>query len=101
MTSKIKEIRGRDILDSRGNPTVEVEVLTESGFGRADVPSGASTGSNEAWEKRGGDKGRYDGKGVLKAVEAVNTIIKKGIRGMDKLFIYPNYVIELRVGGHL
>jgi enolase len=63
MTSEIKEIKGREILDSRGNPTVEVEVLTESGFGRAEVPSGASTGSNEAWEKRDGDKGRYGGKG--------------------------------------
>lgn len=77
MTSTIKQIKGREILDSRGNPMVEVEVLTESGFGRASVPSRAPTGSNEAWEKRDGDKGRYGGKGVLKAVEIVNTVIKK------------------------
>nr|QNO54326.1 enolase [Methanosarcinales archaeon ANME-1 ERB7] len=85
MTSKIKEIKGREILDSRGNPTVEVEVLTESGFGRAGVPSGASTGSNEAWEKRDGNKGRYGGKGVREAVEVVNTAIKKELVGMDVL----------------
>ncbi|HID20683.1 MAG TPA: phosphopyruvate hydratase [Methanophagales archaeon] len=81
----IKEIRGREILDSRGNPTVEVEVQTEGGFGRASVPSGASTGTKEAWEKRDGDKKRYGGKGVLKAVEAVNTLIKNEIMGMDAL----------------
>nr|AAU84237.1 phosphopyruvate hydratase enolase [uncultured archaeon GZfos3D4] len=85
MTSEIKEIKGREILDSRGNPTVEVEVLTESGFGRAEVPSGASTGSNEAWEKRDGDKGKYGGKGVLEAVKSVNTVIKKELVGMDAL----------------
>jgi enolase len=85
MTSEIKEIKGREILDSRGNPTVEVEVLTESGFGRAEVPSGASTGSNEAWEKRDGDKGRYGGKGVREAVKSVNTVIKKELAGMDAL----------------
>lgn len=85
MTSKIKEIKGREILDSRGNPTVEVEVLTESGFGRAGVPSGASTGSNEAWEKRDGDKGRYGGKGVREAVEIVNTVIKNELVGLDVL----------------
>ncbi|RCV62728.1 enolase [Methanophagales archaeon] len=79
----IKEIRGREILDSRGNPTVEVEVQIEGGFGRASVPSGASTGTKEACEKRDDDKKRYSGKGVLKAVEAVNTIIKKEITGMD------------------
>jgi enolase len=79
----IKEIRSREILDSRGNPTVEVEVQTDGGFGRASVPSGASTGTKEACEKRDGDKKRYGGKGVLKAVEAVNTIIKKEITGMD------------------
>ena len=79
----IKKIRGREILDSRGNPTVEVEVHTGRGFGRASVPSGASTGTKEACEKRDGDKNRYAGKGVLKAVEAVNTVIKKDITGMD------------------
>jgi len=84
-TTIIKEIKGREILDSRGNPTVEVEVHTETGFGRACVPSGASTGTKEAWEKRDGDKRRYGGKGVLKAVEAVNTVIKNGLLGMDVL----------------
>ena len=79
------EIKGREILDSRGNPTVEVEVLTESGFGRAEVPSGASTGSNEAWEKRDGDKGMYGGKGVREAVKSVNTVIKKELVEMDVL----------------
>jgi enolase len=80
----ISSVLGREILDSRGNPTVEVEVMLESGaFGRAAVPSGASTGENEALELRDGDKGRYLGKGVLKAVENVNTIIAKEIIGMD------------------
>ncbi len=81
----IKEIKGREILDSRGNPTIEVEVHTADGFGRASVPSGASTGSKEAWEKRDGDEKRYGGKGVLKAVEAVNTVIKNELIGMDAL----------------
>ncbi|WP_167612458.1 phosphopyruvate hydratase [Maribellus sediminis] len=80
----ISDVKAREILDSRGNPTVEVEVLLESGaFGRAAVPSGASTGENEALELRDGDKGRYLGKGVLKAVENVNTIICKELIGMD------------------
>ena len=75
---------GREILDSRGNPTVEVEVLLSDGsFGRAAVPSGASTGIYEACELRDGDKGRYLGKGVLKAVEAVNGEIAQNICGMD------------------
>ena len=69
----IIDIHGREILDSRGNPTVEVDVLLEDGsFGRAAVPSGASTGAHEAVELRDGDKARYHGKGVTKAVEAVN-----------------------------
>ena len=85
MEERIKEIRGREVLDSRGNPTVQVEVQSESGFGRASVPSGASTGSKEAWEKRDGDTRRYGGKGVLKAVEAVNTLIKNEVLGMDAL----------------
>lgn len=86
MTSiEIKTIKGREILDSRGNPTVEVEVRTEGGFGRAAVPSGASRGSKEAWERRDGDKSRYNGKGVLNAVEVVNTILKPEILGMDAL----------------
>jgi len=82
----IEKVIGREILDSRGNPTVEVEVTLESGaMGRAAVPSGASTGENEAIELRDGDKGRYLGKGVLKAVANVNTVIAKEIMGMDAL----------------
>ena len=75
---KIQEVRGREILDSRGNPTVEVDVvLTDGTLGRAAVPSGASTGEYEAVELRDGDKKRYDGKGVTKAVENVNKKIAK------------------------
>src|SRR6202012_6291917 len=71
--TEIIDIVGREILDSRGNPTVEVDVVLEDGsFGRAAVPSGASTGAHEAVEKRDGDKSRYGGKGVLDAVRAVN-----------------------------
>ncbi|WP_374304542.1 phosphopyruvate hydratase [Ferrovibrio sp.] len=82
--SGITDIVGREILDSRGNPTVEVDVILESGaFGRAAVPSGASTGAHEAVELRDGDKGRYLGKGVLKAVEAVNTEIYDAIAGFE------------------
>lgn len=80
----IVEIIGREILDSRGNPTVEVDVVLESGvMGRAAVPSGASTGENEALELRDGDKSRYMGKGVLKAVENINTVISDALLGMD------------------
>ena len=80
----IVDIHAREILDSRGNPTVEVDVLLESGaFGRAAVPSGASTGIHEAVELRDGDKSRYSGKGVLKAVENVNTVIADAIIGME------------------
>ncbi len=80
----ISDIKAREILDSRGNPTIEVEVLLESGaFGRAAVPSGASTGENEALELRDNDKNRYLGKGVLKAVENVNNLIAKELVGMD------------------
>jgi enolase 1/2/3 len=83
---QIIDVFAREILDSRGNPTVEVEVILESGFvGRAAVPSGASTGENEALELRDGDKNRYQGKGVLKAVENVNVIIAKEIVGMNAL----------------
>ena len=82
--SAIVDIVGREILDSRGNPTVECDVLLESGtMGRAAVPSGASTGSREAIELRDGDKSRYLGKGVLKAVENVNTEIAEAILGLD------------------
>lgn len=83
---QIVSIHAREILDSRGNPTIEVDVITESGyFGRAAVPSGASTGVHEAVEIRDGDKGRYLGKGVLKAVNNVNTIIADEIVGMNVL----------------
>ncbi|NMB18185.1 MAG: phosphopyruvate hydratase [Erysipelothrix sp.] len=80
----IIDVYAREVIDSRGNPTVEVEVTTESGaFGRAIVPSGASTGEREALELRDGDKDRYDGKGVLKAVENVNDIIADAVIGFD------------------
>jgi len=80
----IESIHGREVLDSRGNPTVEVEVqLLDGAFGRAIVPSGASTGVHEAWEKRDGDKGRYLGKGVLQALEAINGPIAEEIVGWD------------------
>ena len=83
---KIEKITGREILDSRGNPTVEVDILLEPGvMGRASVPSGASTGENEALELRDGDKKRYGGKGVLKAVENINTIIAPALKGMSAL----------------
>ncbi|MEA4980291.1 MAG: phosphopyruvate hydratase [Petrimonas sp.] len=83
---RIVSILGREVLDSRGNPTVEVDVLTESGaFGRAAVPSGASTGENEALELRDGDKKRYLGKGVLKAVANINDIIAPALMGMNVL----------------
>jgi enolase len=82
--SAIVNIIGREILDSRGNPTVEVDVQLESGaFGRAAVPSGASTGAHEAVERRDGDGARYGGKGVLGAVEAVNTEIFEALSGLD------------------
>ncbi|MTJ81350.1 MAG: phosphopyruvate hydratase [Telmatospirillum sp.] len=82
--SAITDIHAREILDSRGNPTVEVDVILESGaFGRAAVPSGASTGAHEAVELRDGDKKRYGGKGVLKAVEAVNDEIDGALVGLD------------------
>lgn len=83
---QIANIHAREILDSRGNPTIEVEVTLASGFvGRAAVPSGASTGENEAIELRDGDKKRYSGKGVLKAVDNVNNIIAKELIGMSAL----------------
>src|SRR3954466_9297553 len=80
----IVDIIGREILDSRGNPTVEVDVVLEDGsLGRAAVPSGASTGAHEAVELRDGDKGRYLGKGVRKAVDAVNGELFDALGGMD------------------
>ena len=82
--SKIKEIKAREILDSRGNPTVEVDVVLDSGaLGRAGVPSGASTGEHEAIELRDGDKARYLGKGVSKAVANVNNVISKKLQGKE------------------
>ena len=91
----IVDIIGREILDSRGNPTVEVDVVLEDGsIGRAAVPSGASTGAHEAVELRDGDKARYLGKGVLKAVEAVNGEIfdalgRHGCRGAGRRSTRP------------
>src|SRR5690625_6486149 len=82
--SAIVDIVGREILDSRGNPTVECDVLLESGaMGRASVPSGASTGAREAVELRDGDPARYQGKGVLRAVEHINTEISEALMGLD------------------
>jgi len=84
MSSKITRVHARQVLDSRGNPTVEADVLLESGaFGRAAVPSGASTGEHEALELRDGDKSKYLGKGVLKAVANVNSEIAKAVIGTD------------------
>ena len=81
---KIKDVKAREILDSRGNPTVEVDVILENGImGRASVPSGASTGEREALELRDGDTTRYNGKGVLKAVNNVNTFLRDLVIGMD------------------
>ena len=96
--SAIVEVLGREVLDSRGNPTVEAEVVLESGaFGRASVPSGASTGSREAIELRDGDKSRYLGKGVLNAVANVNGEIRDeliGEEGTDQALI-DQIMIEL------
>ncbi|HCS21832.1 MAG TPA: phosphopyruvate hydratase, partial [Bacteroidetes bacterium] len=90
--STIAEITARQILDSRGNPTVEVEVLTENGYmGRAAVPSGASTGVHEAVELRDGDKSQYLGKGVLKAVSHVNDIIGPELEGF---YIFDQNLID-------
>src|SRR5437868_14062241 len=86
MQTSIAEIIGREILDSRGNPTIEVDVRLEGGaLGRAAVPSGASTGTHEAWELRDGDAKRYGGKGVAKAVANVNDRISAELTGMDAL----------------
>src|SRR5210317_2547203 len=83
MMSTIKSVRAREVLDSRGNPTVEVDISNEDFIFRAMVPCGASTGVHEALELRDGDKARYLGKGVLKAVENVNTKISEVVIGMD------------------
>ena len=93
--SMIIDVYAREVLDSRGNPTVEVEVLTEfNGFGRALVPSGASTGAFEAVELRDGDKSRYLGKGVMNAVDNVNNIIAEEIIGMD---VYDQIGIDMKL----
>src|SRR6201998_3261236 len=84
MSTKITRVRARQVIDSRGNPTVEADVYLESGaFGRAAVPSGASTGEHEALELRDGDKSKFLGKGVLKAVQNANTEIAKAVAGLD------------------
>ena len=84
MSSRITEINAREIMDSRGNPTIEADIVLDSGArGRAAVPSGASTGTREALELRDGDKARYGGKGVLKAVEHVNGVIRDAVMGHD------------------
>lgn len=94
--TKISKVKGRQIIDSRGNPTVEVDVILENGvMGRAAVPSGASTGEHEAIELRDGDKSRYMGKGVSKAVENVNTIIANSIIGKEADF---NEIDKLVIG---
>ncbi|MEM2305442.1 MAG: phosphopyruvate hydratase, partial [Candidatus Methanomethylicia archaeon] len=86
MSSRISRVRGREILDSRGNPTVEAEVILESGdVGVASVPSGASTGKFEAFELRDGDKKRFNGRGVLIAVRNINNVISKALIGRDSL----------------
>lgn len=91
--SKIIDVSGREIIDSRGNPTVEVDVRTETGkLGRAAVPSGASTGSREALELRDGDKSRYLGKGVKKAVQFVNTVLRDAV--MDKEVLLPTAELD-------
>merc|ERR1719356_963104 len=80
----IETLKAREIIDSRGNPTVEVDVTTKAGiFARAAVPSGASTGIHEACELRDGDKSRYVGKGVEKAVASVNTVLAAALKGFD------------------
>src|SRR6202165_277217 len=84
MSTKIARVHGRQIIDSRGNPTVEADVILEGGeMGRAAVPSGASTGEHEAIELRDGDKSRYLGKGVLKAVANVNGALARAVAGFD------------------
>ena len=86
---EIEKVVGREILDSRGNPTVEAEVyLADGTVGRGTAPSGASTGEFEALELRDGDKSRYLGKGVLKAVENINTVINDAVTGLDASDIY-------------
>ena len=104
---RIQNIKAREVLDSRGNPTVEVDCVLEDGVrGRAIVPSGASTGEHEALELRDGDKKRYLGKGVLKAVDNVNKIIAPALVGQDatlqsRLFGESKMKILRTIRGHL
>lgn len=97
MTAVIERIHAREILDSRGNPTIEVDVrLSDGSFGRGMVPSGASTGEHEALELRDGDKSRYDGKGVMKAVETVNGPLFEALKGMPaQQKLVDDFMIEL------
>ena len=94
-SAKIADVIGREIIDSRGNPTVEVDVILENGvLGRAAVPSGASTGENEALELRDGDKTRYGGKGVLKAIENVNKVIAPALKGEN---VFEQRAIDMKM----
>src|SRR5215468_11253008 len=95
--SIITDVYAREVLDSRGNPTIEVEVYTEDGgFGRGMVPSGASTGEHEALELRDGDKSRYEGKGVLRAVETVNGPLFEALKGMPaQQKLVDDFMVEL------
>ena len=100
MSKKIVNVYGREILDSRGNPTVEAEITLEDGtVARGTAPSGASTGEFEALELRDGDKGRYLGKGVQKAVENINTAIKEAIVGLDATDIYAVDAAMIKADG--
>ena len=83
--SQINNVYAREVLDSRGNPTIEVEVRAGGNVGRAIVPSGASTGAAEAWELRDGESIRYDGRGVLRAVENVNKVLGPPLIGIDPI----------------
>ena len=97
---QIEKVIGREILDSRGNPTVEAEVtLVDGTVGRGTAPSGASTGEFEALELRDGDKSRYLGKGVTKAVENINTVISDAITGMDASDIYAIDATMIKADG--
>ena len=97
---QIEKVIGREILDSRGNPTVEAEVtLVDGTVGRGTAPSGASTGEFEALELRDGDKSRYLGKGVTKAVENINTVIAEAITGLDASDIYAVDAAMIKADG--
>ena len=97
---EIEKVIGREIVDSRGNPTVEAEVILACGVsGRGTAPSGASTGEFEALELRDGDKARYNGKGVLKAVENVNTVINDVLQGVSAFDIYAVDAAMIKADG--